>query len=206
MFHGSHETYVDSLKRHMKAWKIRGPAGDGSKGPFSDATICDFIVQAHERIGGTAKAGIVFAPGSSDEFNRRKANSVRIMRMLTDEPNTEFESFQLFNFAPSILAAMPQDLAMSFMSEYLAPTGLSPRSAQVTEAVTLDVPTNLCHSIKETAEANQALAELMHGADIEKLQRAQRELVEAVDAETKALKAVEAEIARCTQANIPTNS
>lgn len=119
---GLHETWVDCLKRHIKDWKMRGPAGDGTRGPFSDETICQFIIEAHERIGGPLKTGIVFAPvGSGDESKRRTANAKRIMRYMTDEPNTEFESFQLFNLVPSILAAMPQNLAKRFINEYLEP-------------------------------------------------------------------------------------
>jgi hypothetical protein len=180
MFHGSHETYVDSLKRHMKAWKMRGPAGDGSRGAFSDATICDFIVETHNRIDGPSKTGIVFAPGSSDEFNRKKANAVRIMRMLTDEPQSEHDEIQLFNMAPSILAAMPQDLAVSFITEYLRPAKLLVR-AQDDEAHA-EFNLAVVHDTHNAAhDAMKSMLEATLNPTPENLEIAEREAIKATE-------------------------
>ncbi|HJV75372.1 MAG TPA: hypothetical protein VJ654_14190 [Noviherbaspirillum sp.] len=183
MWNRSHETWVDCLKRYIKAWKMRGPAGDGSTGHWSDETICDFIVEAHVKIGGPAKTGIVFNPaGAGDESKRRKANAMKIMRYLTDEPNTEFESLQLFNLAPSILAAMPEDLRTGFLNEYISMLNLSVSGIETAGTNRLNATAHLVEIAKETSEAEAAVAELISSPTSAHLVEADRELAEAEEA------------------------
>lgn len=184
MWNGSHETWVDSLKRHLKAWKLRGPAGDGSKGPWSDATICEFIVEAHNRIGGPEKTGIHFSPGSADEYNRKKANAARIMRTMTDDPQTDAEAVSLFLMLPSISAAMPTDLAISFWNEYLLPTRLAVRGVDDAAGDSITV-NDLVAVMKEDAEAHQACAAVIEHPDMATLNAARTEIQQAIEQQTR---------------------
>jgi len=183
MWKGSHETPVDLLKRHIKGWKMRGPAGDGSQGHWSDETICDFIVAAHARIDGPARTGIVFAmPGTTDEARRQKANAAKILRYITDEPNTEFGATQLLNLLPSILAAMPDDLATGFLNEYLSPVNRTVRGIDADDSPLQAATAHLVKIARETSEAQVAVADLIDGATPEELSKAERELAEAEEA------------------------
>lgn len=168
------ETWIDCLKRYLRLWK--------RSGDFSDATICDFIVQAHVARGLDTKSGIRFTPGSADEYNRQKANAARIMRMLSEEPHTDGEAVAAINMLPSILAAMPADLRMDFLNEYIAPLGLSVRGAGLDAGGSLNATGHLVHIARENAEAQTAIANLIDGATQEELARADRELSDAVDA------------------------
>jgi hypothetical protein len=195
MWNGSHETWVDCLKRHLRAWKLRGPAGDGSKGQWSDETICDLIVEAHERIGGPAKTGIVFAPGSADESNRKKANAARIMRMLTDEPSTDGPSIALVNLLPSISAAMPADLATSFWNEYLAPARLGVRGLDDGQTVGFNPAEHIGAQTKESAEATLALLQVQANPSLASLEAAHKEQTDVIETATKARRELDAAIA-----------
>lgn len=168
------ETWIDCLKRYLRVWKRRGD--------YSDATICDFIVQAHAVAGLDAKTGIRFTPGSADEYNRQKANAARIMRMLNEEPNTAGEAVAAINMLPSILAAMPGDLRIDFLNEYIAPMGLSVRGVETDAGDTLNATGHLVNIARENAEAQSAIANLIDGATPEELAKADRELSDAVDA------------------------
>lgn len=185
MWNGSHETWVDCLKRHLKAWKLRTS--------LSDQAICDEIVKAHERIGGPEKTGIVFAPGSKDEYNRQKANCAKIMRMLTDEPHSDFEAVQLVNMLPSITAAMPADLCISFWTEYLAPVGLAPQGMDGDADVGFSI-TQFSQLLKADSEAHQACAEVIANPDIETLVKARKTLRMAVIEKLRKSRAIEAMI------------
>lgn len=176
MWNDSHadETWIDCLKRYIRLWKRRTG--------FSDATICDLIVTGHNESGLAAKTGIRFSPGSADEYNRQKANAARIMRMLNDEPHTEFESVQLFNMLPSILKAMPEDLRIGFLNEYLAPVNLTVRGIDQQYSSVLNAASHLVKIARETSEAQAAVADLIDGASQGELQQADRELAEAEEA------------------------
>lgn len=195
MWNGSHETWVDCLKRHLRAWKLRGPAGDGSKGAWSDETICDLIVDAHDRIGGPAKTGIVFAPGSADESNRKKANAARIMRTLTDEPSTDGQAIALVNMLPSITAAMPPDLATSFWNEYLAPARLGVRCLDDAIAVDFNPAAHIGAQTKESAEATIALLQVQASPTLSTLEAAHKEQTDVIETASRARRALDAAIA-----------
>lgn len=180
MWNDSHadETWIDCLKRYLRLWKRTGD--------YSDATICDFIVQAHAAMGLDAKSGIRFTPGSVDEYNRQKANAARIMRMLSEEPHTGGEAVAAINMLPSILAAMPVDLRINFLNEYIACLGLSVRGVDVDAGNALNATVHLVSIARENSEAQSALADLIDGATAEELAKADRELSDAVDAATAA--------------------
>lgn len=180
MWNDSHadESWIDCLKRYLRLWKRTGD--------FSDATICDFIVQAHVALGLDIKSGIRFTPGSADEYNRQKANAAKIMRMLSDEPHTEGEAVAALNMLPSILAAMPIELRVDFLNEYIACLGLSVRGVEINAGSALNATSHLVNFTREACEAQTAVANLIDGATPEELVKADRELSEVVDAATSA--------------------
>lgn len=184
MWNDSHadESWIDCLKRYIRLWKRRSETG-----VLSDAAICDEIVKAHNASGLATKTGIRFAPGSSDEYNRQKANAARIMRMLSDEPSTEFESVSLYNMLPSILAAMPSDLRADFLNEYLAPLGLTARGIEVEQVAQFNPTADLVKLAKEASEAQGAVADLIDGATPTEMAKAERELQDIIDAANTAL-------------------
>ena len=176
MFHALQETHVESLKRHLNAWK--------KESGMSEMTMFDEIVAAHIRIGGPEKTGIHFSDGK-DEYNRQKANSIRIKRLLaeSDEGIGREQADQLVNVLPSILAALPTILRISYLNEYLAPLDMHVSSNDESEEGEMTV-----HRVAEVmftdAQKHKLLAELIEGADADTLKNALNAL-NASEAATK---------------------
>ncbi len=83
----SHKTLIGILREHVADW--RRAAG------LSSASAIDMIVAAHAHIGGPAVTGIRF-DAHTDEFQRMKNNSDRVLRWLDDE--TKDTNFLPANF------------------------------------------------------------------------------------------------------------
>jgi len=164
MFHQLQETHVESLKRHLNAWK--------KESGMSEMTMFDEIVAAHVRIGGVEKTGIQFSDGK-DEYNRQKANSIRIKRLLVDGEDGigREQADQLLNLLPSILAAMPAHLRISFLNEYLAPLDMHVSSNEESEDGEVTIG-DLAEVMRTDAQKHQLLAQLIEGMDAETLQKA----------------------------------
>lgn len=83
----SHKTLIGILREHVADW--RRAAG------LSSASAIDMIVAAHAHLGGPAVTGIRFDV-HTDEFQRMKNNSDRVLRWLDDE--TKDTNFLPANF------------------------------------------------------------------------------------------------------------
>ena len=177
MFHALQETHVESLKRHLNAWK--------KDSGMSEMTMFDLIVAAHIRIGGPEKTGIHFSDGK-DEYNRQKANQIRIKRLLaeSEEGIGREQADQLVNVLPSILAAMPANLRISYLNEYLAPLDMHASSNEESEDGEVTVR-DLAEVMHTDAQKHQLLAQLIEGADAETLQSALNALNASIAATKK---------------------
>lgn len=177
---GSH-SLIGILRNTVEVWRKR----DG----MSRQTVAMKIVEAHEAIGGPADTGIEFDPPSKDTYTRVASNSERIWRWLDDV--TKETNHLPSNFAKSVLAALPEDLRMRALDDYLRPLGLACR--QISTAATPVFTTGaLSGLIKETSEATVAFTALLDGHNRAELLAAQRELTQAVTMLSYQLAKVEA--------------
>lgn len=176
---GSH-SLIGILRHTVELWRKR----DG----MSRQTVAMKIVEAHEAIGGPADTGIEFDPPSKDTYTRVASNSERVWRWLDDV--TKETNHLPANFAKSILAALPEDLRMRALDDYLRPLGLACRQTAIN--VTADfTATDLRVLIKETAEATAAFTALLDGHSKDELLTVQRELVQSLRAMSYQLAKVE---------------
>lgn len=188
MFHELQETWVESLKRHLSAWKKEGIKGQ----PMSENTMFDLIVEAHERIGGPRKTGIHFNNGP-DAYNRQKANAIRIKRLLTDEPVGEEQSDQLVNLMPSILAAMPSHLRISFLNEYLAPLDLHVAGNE--EATEGEVGiADLAEIMRKDAQTHQTIAQVIDNPELAVLTAAHKDILDSIETKKRKGRVIQAMI------------
>ncbi|MFJ9451479.1 hypothetical protein [Herbaspirillum sp. NPDC101397] len=174
MFLDPHESPIAALVRHINAWKKRDR--------LSNEAIADLIVAAHERIGGPARTGIRFDPGSADEYNRMKANSARIWRWLDDV--TEDKNLLSANFVHSVVAALPLDLKISYWNEVLGLDGFCVASVEAGEGEFRIH--DLAVLMKEDGEAHQACARVLEDPSAESLHLAQKEIAEAIETKRRA--------------------
>ncbi|MGY6129131.1 hypothetical protein ACW9YV_27865 (plasmid) [Paraburkholderia strydomiana] len=164
----SHKTKLSILMDHVDAWRQRL----GSR----EAVALE-IVAAHKAWGGDRLPKLDFDM-SGDTFTCAKNAADRIFRWLDDK--SKDVNFLPANFERSILAAMPDDLRMSFLNEYLAPFGLVVHGIEA--KATMNATAHLVRIAKESADAQGAIANLIDGATPAELLTADRELGEAEEA------------------------
>ena len=142
----SHKTLIGILREHVADW--RRAAG------LSSASAIDMIVTAHAHIDGPAVTGIRF-DAHTDEFQRMKNNSDRVLRWLDDE--TKDSNFLPANFVFSILAGMPDDARVHCLNDMLRRFGLCVRAIESQDEGGLGLG-DICDLASADADAMASLA------------------------------------------------
>ena len=142
----SHKTLIGILREHVADW--RRAAG------LSSASAIDMIVAAHAQVGGPAVTGIRF-DAHTDEFQRMKNNSDRVLRWLDDE--TKDTNFLPANFVFSILAGMPDDARVHCLNDMLRRFGLCVRAIESSDEAGLALG-DICDLASADADALASLA------------------------------------------------
>ena len=186
MHNPAHKSLIGVVREHVISWR--------KQQGWSLEAVVQEIVEAHERIEGPAATGIVFDPPTRDAFQRQHVNAQRVFRWLDDE--TKGNNLLPANFLPSILAAMPLERRLHCLTDILRPIGISVASSGVSGDESFDVAMHLRSMIKETGEANLALANLPAEADLVALEAARREVADAHESSSKAVRALDAAIAK----------
>lgn len=178
MRNGTH-SLIGLLRKYVAIWRRRES--------WSIGTVGEEIIAAHERIGGVEVSGIRFEPHTMDAYDRQRINGERIARWLDDE--TKDNNLLPANFAQSILAALPVDLRLACLDEFLEPLGMAANLVVVAGQLN---PAELVKAVaREGGEATAALASLVDAAAPDELRKAQQEITEAIAALATALGCVE---------------
>lgn len=185
-----HKTRIAMYRECVEEWRKR----EG----WSRETVCQMIVEAHERIDGPATTGLRFDPLTSDTYERQKVNAERIFRWLDDV--TKDRTLLPANFEPSVEEALPLDIYLKFENMRLARRGVELRQLEVEPAAKLDVTPHLRSLVKESAEATTSLLAIGPDATVDDLRHACKELQEARDAAGHAKRDLQSEIERRTAA------
>jgi len=158
---------------------------------WSRETVCQMIVEAHERIGGPESTGIRFDSPSPDVVQRQKNNADRIYRWLDDV--SKDNNLLTANFIPSVLAALPADRVVRLVNRLLLGNALGahPLAADDSEN-TLGV---IGQSIKQAGAHTSALVDLMDGIDPGELEAAHAALTANIERATQALRKIESKLA-----------
>jgi hypothetical protein len=167
MSYKSHKSPISALLEILDAWR----KGQNK----SRETTAEEIVCAHERIDGPARTGVFFEPRTTDVFKRMHTNAARIFRWLDDSKDTNLLSV---NLLPSILEAMPEELRIHWLNDYLRPLGLCVRNVEQVDGTAPDMNRLLCSVLKETSEAVQSMAESAANPSESNLERAAKELTD----------------------------
>lgn len=193
MRNNPHKTRIAMYRECVEEWRKR----EG----WSRETVCQIIVEAHERIDGPATTGIRFEPPTTDTYERQKVNAERIFRWLDDV--TKDKNLLPANFEASIEEAMPTDIYLKFENMRLARKGVELRLIEVEPSQTLDVTPHLRSLVKEAAEATTSLLAIGPNATVDELKQACQELQEAQDTAACAKRDLQSEIARRSATHLP---
>lgn len=145
----SHKTLIGILREHVADW--RRAAG------LSNGSAIDMIVTAHAHIDGPAVTGIRF-DSHTDEFQRMKNNSDRVLRWLDDE--TKENNLLPANFMLSILAGLPDDARVHCLNDMLRRFGLCVRAIETSDEAGLALG-DICDLANADADALAALANVV---------------------------------------------
>lgn len=164
----SHKSRLATLMHFVDQWKVRA----GSREAVAVA-----IVEKHRELGIDTATGIYFEQ-NGDAFTLAKNAADRIFRWLDDK--TKDSNLLPINFEQSVLAAMPEDLRLMYLNEYLGPLGFSARPHIYCLGDGFELVERAHASHKESSEAVSALLGLAANSSLESLRSAQKETIEAI--------------------------
>lgn len=179
-------TLISSVLNYVNLWR--------KSRSWSRETVVQAIVETHEKINGPTVTDIRFEGSHPDAFMRQKTNADRVFRWLDD--STKDTNLLPANFLPSILAAMPADIRIRCVNEMFQSADLTVRAISRSLEETEDFSRLLPSLLKESGEANVAVANLLDGATSEELAIARKELTESIEMQKSALEVVETVHAR----------
>lgn len=186
----SHKTKLAILMEHVDQWRARA----GSREAVAVA-----IVEMHQRLGMETATGIRFEV-KGDSFTLAKNAADRIFRWLDDR--TKETNFMPANFEQSILAAMPEDIRLSCVSEILRPLGLVPRSHMHCYGDEIDLISRAQSMSKESAEAISSTIGLAKDGSLAAMEATHKEITESIG-EHRAMQAdLERRIAEARRAGV----
>lgn len=189
MRHEPHKTVIGIFRETIEAWRKR----EG----WSRETVCQLIVEAHERIDGPAATGIHFDPPTRDMFERQKVNAERIFRWLDDV--SKDRNLLPPNFQPSIEAAFPMDVLLDFFGARLRDRGIEVCSSSSDRGAGFDASAHIAGLAKESSEATISLLSVGPDASVAALERAAKEVKDVEETAITARRALNAEISRRNQ-------
>ena len=157
----------------------------------SQAKICEEIIQSAHAMGLTnvlAEEGITFNH-TDDVYNDMRINAQKIFRWL-GRGDCHAMPDRLFHLEPAILAAMPDELKLTYLHEVYGQTGVVICPRQESDKV-MNSAHMAASLIKEQMEAQLSVVELGADPSFEKAKRAHKEVSEAVATGTEALNSLE---------------
>lgn len=155
MQRATHPSAIAIVSDHIEAWR--------RDNRWSRETVADFIVQAHDRIGGPEITGIRFEPPTTDAFERMRVNADRLFRWLDDR--SKDKNLLTLNMFWPILEALPVDRRVMLLNDLLQPVGIAVRGivecdGEVTQA---EINAHFQDLVDHAGHATIATAALLDG-------------------------------------------
>lgn len=179
--HVSFKTPIRNLLEHLDAWRE-------AEGWGRDKLAAEIVGQ-YEAGDGPQRYRVQFEK-CADVFKRAHTNATRIFRWFQDDDKDT--NLLSVNFLMPILSAMPRNMCMSWLSDFLRPLGLGVHSLNDGAPAALDVQQELIAIIKEGAESQQAVARLMSDKSPQAVRDAVRELMDSIEVQTRLREILEA--------------
>lgn len=171
----SHTSPIASLLAVIDGWR--------KSRDWSRETMADEIVLAHDQIGGPAATGITF-DRSADVFKRMHTNAAKVFRWF-DDFNKDTNLLSV-NFLPSVLAALPEDVRIEWLNNFLRPLSLSVRSVEQEAGAAIDISKVLRANIKESSDVHCAMVDYAENPSEEARRRLEKELADQEETAHKA--------------------
>lgn len=185
----THKTWIGTLSDYVDHW--RRTTG------MSREAVAEMIISKYQDINKSSLPGVKdFANDKSNDIDKnyeaRRVNADRVFRWLDDK--SKDSTLLPTNFIPTVLLALPDDLRIRCANDLLRHIGMVAQEI-VVEDSSSDALTHFRSIIKESADAELALAELLDGETVEELIAVQQEINELELATSKAKSFVSAKLA-----------
>lgn len=168
MQRATHPSLIAIVRDHVEAWR--------RENRWSRETAADYIVAAHERIGGPAFTGIAFDPPTGDTFERMRVNADRVFRWLDD--STKDRNLLPANFLWSVLAALPMDRRVLLVNDLLHPVDIAVRAVIDAdgEPTAEEIASNFREIVAHGSDATVAVSQLLDGIQSGEAEHAEAKL------------------------------
>lgn len=155
MQRATHPSAITIVSDHIEAWR--------RDNRWSRETVADFVVQAHDRIGGPEITGIRFEPPTTDAFERMRVNADRLFRWLDDR--SKDKNTLSLNMLWPILEALPIDRRVLLLNDLFQPVGIAVRGTiESDEEVTpAEIAAHFRDLVDHSSHATIAAAALLDG-------------------------------------------
>lgn len=168
MQRATHPSLIAIVSDHIEAWR--------RENRWSRETVADFIVQAHERIGGPEITGLRFEPPTTDTFERMRVNADRVFRWLDD--TSKDKNLLPANFLWSVLAALPMDRRLLLANDLMQPVDITVRGIVESDAepTPQEIALHFRAVAEHTAQATVAVSHLLDGVQAGEAEHADAKL------------------------------
>lgn len=168
MQRATHPSRIAIISDHVEAWR--------RENRWSRETVADYIVQAHERIGGPEITGIRFEPPTTDTFERMRVNADRVFRWLDDR--SKDKNLLPANFEWSVLAALPMDRRLLLANDLMQPVDIAVRGIIESDAepTAQEIALHFKDVVEHTALATVAVSHLLDGVAAGEAEHAEAKL------------------------------
>lgn len=170
------------IRRYLDKW--------ASSPRHNRQLVAEIVVEKFDQLGlkeQLAGTGVEFSHGD-DAVGDMRAHAQKLWRWLGAYEEAKPAPDKLWYLEQAIVAAMPQDLRLQYLRHVYAASGISVSHQFESNAAAL----TLDHLIKEQADAACSLVSLMDGVDPGELDKADKELHEALSATVSAINYVKA--------------
>jgi hypothetical protein len=154
----------------------------------SRESIAISVMEAHAALGAEIATGITFDSGKTDAYDRAKTAAQKLYRWLDEAGNLPADMLM------SVVAILPADLQLHVMNQIMRPLALEARSTEQTTEGGLDAATLASSLVKEQSEAVVAVLAAGNCQTPEALHSARKEAVDLVEATTRTIRAIDAEL------------
>ncbi len=190
------------MKQESRLRLLRAAIADWEQLPrISRQVIAVEIVEKVNALGfkeTLADEGLAFYE-TDDHYYNARGNAQKIFRMFGEYDGTNPQLNQLWMLEQAMVAAMPEDIARSYMNRLFDCAKLHVSKRCIDESGHPHIPSLLAHVIKENGEGQIALAELPAASSLDELTKHRTEMQESIAASLNALEVIEDMIAERLQ-------
>lgn len=168
------------LRTEIEAWRRANSIACISREAFAAS-----VMEEHAKQGGEAATGVEFS-FVGDTYTQAKKAAQKLYRWLDTDGTLPA------GIVPSILAALPLDVRLHCLNQFLRPLGIEARSLEAVKPAPFNGLAHVQAMIRENAEAQSAVVMAASAQTPEAIKAAIKEVSESIQVDVDAKRSLEA--------------